>query len=216
MILTTPDGTEFEVFPVGPDDARFAVILVHDWWGVLNYNKDWAKRLADELGAKAVVVDLYDGERARNAEEAGEIMRNLDQDLADAKLLSAIEYLKDGGRKVAVLGWSLGGRQALQAALLDPEAVRACILFYCRLINDTDQLQELGGPVLAIYAENERTWPDKMEKFNAAMAEVGKPVESVSYNAGHGFVNPGSDRYSAEHTADAWRRVVAFLRSQFP
>lgn len=214
MNLTTPDGTDFEVFPYGPDDARAGVLIVHDWWGVLNYNKEWAKRLADEHGYRTLVVDLYDGERARNAEEAGEIMRNLDQDEADAKLLTAVEYLRDGGRPVATLGWSFGGRQAMQAALIDPENVCASVLFYSRLVTDPEQLAALGGPVMVVYSERERTWPDKMEKFASIMEELGKEVVSVSYDAEHGFVNPGSERYNADFAADAWARTVGFLESR--
>ncbi len=212
MILTTPNGTDFDVYPFGPDDARAGVLIVHDWWGVLSYNKEWAKRLAETFGCKTMVVDLYDGERARNAEEAGEIMRGLDQDEVDAKLLTAVDYLKDGGRRIATLGWSLGGRQAMQAALLDPEAVAAVVVFYSRMLTDVEQLAALGGPVFVVYSEHERTWPDKMEKFNAAMAEAGKEVVSASYPADHGFVNPGSERHNEGFANDAWNRTVEFLR----
>lgn len=210
MILKTPDGTEFDVYVAGPDDAKRGVLIIHDWWGVLEYNKRWADRFAD-LGYKAMVVDLYGGERARTVEEAGEMMRALDQDEADNKLLAAIGHLKQGGRAVASLGWSLGGRQAMQAALLDPEAVVAAILFYCRMITDVNQLSQLGGPVLAIYARQEQTWPAKMENFDKAMGTAGKQVESACYDAAHGFVNPASERHNGDLTEDAWRRVVTFL-----
>lgn len=214
MILQTPDGIEFEALVDGPEDATAGVLIVHDWWGVLDYNKQWAERLAAQ-GYKALVIDLYDGERARTAEEAGEMMRSLDQDVADSKLVSAIDYLKSGGRPLAALGWSFGGRQAMQAALLDPEAVKATVLFYCRMVTDVDQLSQLGGPVLALYAQSERTWPDKMEKFNHAMAKAGKEVETVTYNADHGFVNPDSERYNHEAAEDSWQRVHDFLQRQF-
>ncbi len=211
MMLKTADGTEFEAHAYGPENAAAGVLIVHDWWGVLPYNKAWAERLAD-LGYRALVVDLYDGERARTAEHAGEMMRELDQDVADAKLAAALDHLKQGGRSLATLGWSLGGRQALAAALLDPGAVRAVVMFYCRMLTDVEQLQELGGPVLSIYSETERTWPDKMEKFSQAMEAAGQRVISRSYPAGHGFVNPDSERYNPEAAEDAWEMVKGFLR----
>ncbi len=212
MLLATFEGTEFEVFPFGPDDAKTGILLVHDWWGVLDYNREWAERLSAELNSKTLVVDLYDGERARNAEQAGDLMRSLDQEEVDAKLVAALDYLKASGRDLATLGWSLGGRQALQAALLDPEAVRAAVIFYCRLVTDPEALAELNGPLLTIYAERERTWPDKMERFEAAMAEAGKEVVSVTYDAEHGFANPGSERYNPDYAKDALERSIAFLR----
>ncbi len=210
MILKTSDGYEFEAYVTGPDDAKRAVLIVHDWWGVLDYNKRWADRFAED-GYKAMVIDLYDGERARSPEEAGEMMRALDQDQADGKLIVATDLLKQGGRKVASLGWSLGGRQAMQAALLDPEAIKAAVLFYCRMLTDPAQLAQLGGPVFAVYAKSEQTWPAKMDKFNAAMEAAGKHVETLCYDAAHGFANPTSDRYNAELAEDAWQQVRAFL-----
>lgn len=213
MMLKAPDGIEFEVSLFGPEDARFAVLIIHDWWGVLDYNKEWAQRLAGQ-GYRTMVIDLYDGDCARSAEQAGEMMRSLDQDIADRKLVMAIDHLKQGGRTVASLGWSFGGRQALQAALLDPETVVATVMFYCRMLNDVEQLQQLSGPVLAIYSEIEKAWPDKMDKFTAAMAEAGREVESHSFNAGHGFVNPGSERYNAEMAEQSWELVREFLSRQ--
>ncbi len=210
MMLKTPDGTEFEVSEFGPEDAKFAVLIIHDWWGVLDYNREWAQRLAAE-GYHTMVIDLYDGERARSAEQAGEMMRALDQDIADTKLLTAISHLGKGGRKLASLGWSFGGRQALQAALLEPESVVAAVMFYCRMLNDVEQLQQLSGPVLAIYSETEKSWPEKMDRFTEAMEEAGQTVESHSFNAGHGFANPGSERYNAEITEQTWQLVRNFL-----
>lgn len=215
MVLKTRDGNEAEAYVTGPDTARHAILIIHDWWGVLKYNQQWADRLA-ALGYKAMVLDLYDGEKASNAEQAGELMRNLDQDIADNKLLAALDYLKQGGRKVTTLGWSLGGRQALLAALLDPEVVSSAILFYCRMVTDSEALGELGGPVLAIYAQQERTWPDKMDRFNQAMAAAGKTVETHTFDAGHGFVNPGSERYSEVCANQSWELVQGFLQRVAP
>lgn len=210
MTLTTDNGIPFNVEIAGPEDARAAVMILHDWWGVLDYNRNWAERLA-EAGYRVMIVDLYDGENATDAQEAGEMMRNLDQEVADRKLMTALAWLKAGSPRVAVLGWSLGGHQALQAAILDPETVDAAVLFYCRLINDLESLRTLNGPVLAVFAEQERTWPEKMERFGALMSEAGKPLEVKSYAAGHGFVNPRSARFDAAAAEDGWQVTLDFL-----
>jgi carboxymethylenebutenolidase len=214
MMLKTSDGSEFEAYLAGPENAKCGVLILHDWWGVLDYNKAWADRFA-ALGYKAMVVDLYDGERARTVEEAGEMMRGLDQDQTDAKLIAAVDFLGRGGCRVASLGWSLGGRQAMQAALLAPDDVAATVLFYCRMVSDVNQLGELGGPVLVFYAKQEQTWPAKMEGFDKAMAAAGKRVESFVYDAGHGFANPTSERHNAAATEDAWQKTCEFLDRVF-
>ena len=215
MTLKTRDGNEVEAYVAGPDTARHGILIIHDWWGVLKYNRDWADRLA-ALGYRVMVTDLYDGEKASNAARAGELMRNLDQDIADNKLLAALNELKQGGRTITTLGWSLGGREALLAAMLDPEVVNSDILFYCRMVNDVEALSQLSGPTLAIYAEQERIWPDKMHAFDKAMAAAGKVVENHSFDAGHGFVNPGSERYSEQASNRSWDLVVDFLRRVAP
>ncbi len=213
MYLKTA-GIEFEVTLKGPEDADKAVLIVHDWWGMLAYNEEWAERFAG-LGFRAMVVDLYDGAIADNPQHAGELMRAIDQDEADAKLTKALEVLAEGGRKVLTLGWSLGGRQALHAALLDPEHVVGSVVFYSRMPTNPEELVQLPGPVLAIYAETERNWPEKMHAFDAAMAEAGKPVESHSYKADHGFVNPGSRHYNADAASASWEEVKGFVERLF-
>lgn len=199
----------------GPDTAGHAILIIHDWWGVLPYNRDWADRLA-ALGYRVMVLDLYDGERAGNAERAGELMRTLDQDVADGKLLAALDELKKDGRHVTAMGWSFGGREALLAALLDPEVVNSAILFYCRMVTDVEALAQLSGPTLVIYAEHERTWPEKMQAFDKAMAAAGKVVENHSFDAGHGFVNPGSERYDERAANRCWQLITDFLRRVAP
>jgi carboxymethylenebutenolidase len=79
------------------------------------------------------------------------------------------------------------------------------------MLNDVEQLQQLSGPVLAIYSETEKSWPEKMDRFNEAMAEAGRTVESHSFNAGHGFVNPGSERHNGEIAEQSWQLVRDFL-----
>lgn len=211
MTLTTENGVAFDAIVVGPEDSDKAIMIIHDWWGMLPYNREWAERFA-KLGYRAMVVDLYDGELASDAQEAGEMMRGIDQEVADRKLLRAMDYLKQGRRKLAVLGWSFGGRQALQATLLDPESIDATVLYYCRLVDDEEALRPINGPILAVFAEQERTWPEKMQHFAAAMSAAGKTLRTRSYNAGHGFVNPNSERYDAAAAADAWRATETFLQ----
>ncbi|MCG7908123.1 MAG: dienelactone hydrolase family protein, partial [Candidatus Thiodiazotropha taylori] len=69
-------------------------------------------------------------------------------------------------------------------------------------------------PVLAIYAEQERNWPDKQHDFEQAMREAGKHTESVSYDAAHGFTNPTSPRYDEAADKAAWQVVIDFLQQE--
>ncbi len=210
MQLTTASNIAFEAHVAGPEDAKRGLLIIHDWWGIKHYNHHWADRFG-ELGYRTLVVDLYDGRNPLDPAEAGEIMRSIDQDEADDILHTGVEYLQAPQRKLATLGWSFGGTQAMHATLLYPEAISATVMFYSRVITDINQLQKLHGPVLAIFAEHERTWPDKQERFEQAMAEAGKRLECASFDADHGFVNPDSPRYKSDAASASWRITVEFL-----
>ena len=209
--LTTGDGRDFSVYAAGAKDSRRGILILHEWWGVKAHNRQWADRFA-ELGYRALLVDLYDGRVTDDAQQAGQWMRDLDQTLADCKLQSALDFLEAPGRRIATYGCSFGGKQAMQASLMRP--VSATVLAYCRMETDADRLRTLQGPVLAIYARQERNWPEKQQQFEAAMTAAGKITESVTYDAAHGFTNPESPRYDAVADRAAWRVTLAFLDRQ--
>ncbi|MET0029126.1 MAG: dienelactone hydrolase family protein [Candidatus Thiodiazotropha sp.] len=208
--LTTRDGENFSAYLCGDEAAQAGALILHEWWGLKPHNRVWAEMLADQ-GYRTVAIDLYDGRVTDDAEQAATWMREIDQAAADRKLIAAIEALGAGNRKLGVYGCSFGGKQAMQASLLRPEAVTATALAYCRMETEVDKLARLQGPVLAIYAQQERTWPEKQESFEQAMKAAGKFTRSVGYDAAHGFTNPTSPRYDAAADRDAWRVLLEFF-----
>lgn len=213
MELTTTTGEVFDIYIAGPKGATKSVLIIHDWWGVLDYNREWATQFAQK-GYRAMVIDLYDGYHPKDVKEAGEYMRSIDQEVANRKLYTALNFLQAPNRKIATLGWSFGGLQAQQAALQNPDKVDAVVLYYCRIIFDRQNVANLRGAVLAIFAETERTWPDKQVALEHVMSELDKPLVCYSYDADHGFANPESPRYDSEVTEEAWQATINFLNKQ--
>lgn len=205
----------FDVYLTGPEKASLGVMILHDWWGVVEYQRQRAEDLA-YLGYRSMIVDLYDGHHPNNAQDAGEFMRALDQEAAGRKMTAALETLRAETPKVAVLGWSLGGLQAQYAALDNPEAVDALILFYCRIVLNVENCADLHGPVLGIFAESERTWPDKQQQLEQILKQANLPFETVSYAADHGFANPAGNRHDAKAEAASFKIVTQFLQRHFP
>jgi carboxymethylenebutenolidase len=208
--INSTSGLPFDIYLAGPEDSTAAVMILHEWWGIMPHNRDWAERLAD-LGYLAMVVDLYDGRTTDDPEEASRWMSEIDQAVADDKLKAAIAYLAAPGRQIATYGCSFGGKESMQATLLAPEKIAATIVAYCRMETDVEKLKTLRGPVLAVYAQQERNWPQKQEDFEVAMAFAGKDTQGVGYDAAHGFTNPTSPRYDAEADQAAWETIVRFL-----
>ncbi len=214
MNFTTPTGEVFGTYIAGHEQATKGILIIHDWWGLLDYNREWADRFA-AAGYRAMVIDLYHGRHPADPKEAGDFVRNLDQEVADRKIKTALQSLQKPNRKIAVLGWSFGGVQAQYAALQNPEWVNAMILYYCRIVLDKPKIASLNSPILAIFAETERTWPDKQAALEHMMSEAKKTLECHSYDADHGFVNPDSLRYDSDATESAWQVTLDFLSRHF-
>src|ERR1700693_2289884 len=82
-VLYTPAGK-------GPFPA---IIVIHEWWGLNDWVKDQAAKLAGE-GYVALAVDLYRGKVATTPEQAHEIMRGVPEDRAKRDLHAAFAFLQ--------------------------------------------------------------------------------------------------------------------------
>jgi carboxymethylenebutenolidase len=151
VILKQSDGNEFRAFAAGPADGKAAVLIVHDYFGISDATKESVKHLG-ALGYRSVAVDLYGGKSATNHEEAVKLMQSLDRKATDKILQAGLDYLKQSGRKVATIGFSMGGQESLIANLNDPDAVSATVIIYGSGFDkiDTKRLERLKSPVLAI------------------------------------------------------------------
>src|SRR5882672_12394578 len=144
------DGGEAKAYVAKPRaKPRGAILLLHEWWGL----NDWVKAMADRLageGYLALAVDLYKGKVATDPKEAGALMRQKDEKWGDAVEEAGLEWLKSngGGAKVARLGWCMGGGESLKASLNDPKDVDATVMYYGMPITDVSRLKTLRGPVL--------------------------------------------------------------------
>lgn len=213
VTLGTARGESFQAYMAGDEDAPRGMLIFHEWWGLKDHNRDWVDWLSRQ-GYRCIAPDLFDGRVTDNAEKASHWMQELDQDQTDAKIRATLHLLKQQQRPVATLGYSMGGKQALRAALLEPDLVDAAVVGYCRLETDCDRLALLRAPVLVIYAEQENAWPAKQQAFETAMDAAGKLTESLSFDAAHGFTNPSSGRYNASAAAGAWRSALQFLEAR--
>lgn len=199
MQLHLSDQSTFEVYFSGDENADKGIIIFHDWWGIQPYNHDWAEWL-NEQGYATLIVDLYDGVQPQDPAEAGEYMRSLDQNILNEKISVALDFFQQNNRKIGLLGWSFGGLQVQQALLSHPSSFDAAAFYYCRLLSDDERWASVKASLLSVYAETERTWPEKQEKFEDLVDEVGLVYQGISYNASHGFVNQTSAKYNEAST----------------
>jgi carboxymethylenebutenolidase len=218
-IMVKSEDEEIKAFLAEPEgNGPFpAIVVIQEWWGLTDWIKDNAKRLAAQ-GYVCLAPDLYRGKVAETPQLAGQLARGLPQDRALRDLKASVDALSDKGNvqkdKIGSIGWCMGGGFSLQLALHDSR-VKACGICYGRLVTQADMLKPLEATVLGIFGEEDRGIPPAMvHKFEDAMKEAGKQIYAVKiYQAGHGFMRPGemNPAYRQEAAKDAWKQIDAFF-----
>jgi carboxymethylenebutenolidase len=213
VTLSTASST-FVSYVAGPETSTECVVLVHDWFGVSTSYKDAVDRLARQ-GYCVVAVDLYDGRTATTHEEANALLSGLDSNVAGEKIDAAIKSLGDRPRKIAVMGFSMGARHALAAALRNT-SVRATVLWYGGTTKDADRLRSLSGPVLLVVGSKDGSALEDSSAFARAADAAGAGVEIYIYSgAVHAFAQPLFNQgrtYDPVAAEAAWRLTEDFLR----
>ena len=192
------------------------LIVIHEWWGLNDWVKEQASKLADQ-GYAALAIDLYRGKVATTPDEAHQIMRGVPEDRAKRDLHAAFAFLasqvnvkKD---RIGAIGWCMGGGYALDVALQEP-TLAADVINYGHLATDLEAVKKINAPILGLFgAQDKGIPPEDVRKFGETLDKMGKKVEIKIYDdAGHAFENPNNkDGYRPADAADAWRRTTDFL-----
>jgi carboxymethylenebutenolidase len=214
MTLHTSAET-FTAYVDGAEDAGKGVVLVHDWFGVSPFYTAAAEKLAAE-GYRVVAVDLYGGRTATTHEAAGKLLEAVHDDIAGREIDAAIHWLSEGGRPVAVMGFSMGVRHALSAALRN-RSVQASVLWYGETIKDSEKLRQLAGPALLIVGSHDGgSAPENAAAFSKAADTAGVGAEIYVYpGADHAFAQPLFNQgktYDPVAADVAWRLSEDFLK----
>lgn len=215
ITLQTASSEPFEVYVAGPKDAAKGVVLVHDWFGVSPFYTDAAERLAKD-GYRVVAVDLYGGRHATTHDEAGKLLEALHDDVAQREIDAALKWIGDDGRTVAVMGFSMGAKHALAAALRN-HSVRATVLWYGETIKDAEKLKQLAGAVLLVDGSRDgRSAAEDSAAFSRAADTAGVGAEVFIYpGAEHAFAQPLFNQgktYDPVAAEAAWRLSEDFLQ----
>lgn len=212
--IKASSGTEYSVFAAGPENANSAILFVHDYFGISETTKQSVERLG-ALGYRAIAVDLYKGKSATTNDSAAALMNAKNPDETKQILQCAIDYLKRPGRKLASIGFSAGGIDAMNANLMAPDLFSATAIVYGGSYDkiEKEKLDKLRSPVLAITGALDE-WP-REAALNFLQNHKDKLFELYIYpGADHGYAQPlfnGGKNYSAEATRVTWMLVEDFL-----
>jgi len=192
------------------------VIVIQEWWGLNENIKDIARRFANE-GFVAFAPDLYHGKLTAEPDEAGKLMMELDMPRASRELVKAAQYLSEqpynAGRGIGAIGFCMGGGLALTLAC-DTPLIRAAAPFYGANPQPIDKVQNLEGPVFAVYAEHD-DWVNEgvRNQLKQALTEHNKEHEIKVYpGTEHAFFNDTREVYREQAAQDAWNKTLALFR----
>jgi dienelactone hydrolase len=215
--LATPDGAS--------DELRPAVLVLHDWFGVVDHVKVRALMLA-RLGYVALAGDVYGQGVRPGPEEAGAQAGAWYGDVPAfrARLTANLERLRNepgvDPSRIAVMGYCFGGSGALELARSGAD-VAAVASFHGGL--GTALPAEEGAvraPLLVMTGAADPVVPDAaVVAFEDELRAAGAPDwQVVSYSGAlHAFAVPGTDspdhgaQYQAVADRRSWRQMRAFF-----
>jgi carboxymethylenebutenolidase len=223
--LSSADGTRLSAaLAEAPDGTEPGVVILPDVRGLYRFYVELAERFA-QAGHHAIAIDYF-GRTAGTGErdEEFEYMPHVAQTRVQTVQLdvaAAIDALRErtGVRSVVTVGFCFGGSHSFAAATSADLDIAAAVGFYGRLVParegapaPLEHAAQTRVPVLGLFGGADPAIPaEEVAAFDRALDDAGVEHEIVSYpGAPHSFF----DRAQAEHaeaSADAWRRVVAFL-----
>lgn len=193
------------------------VIVIQEWWGLVDHIKDVADRFARE-GFVALAPDLYHGKSTQSPDEAGKLFMALNIAQAEKDLRGAIQYLlsleETQGKKVGTVGFCMGGQLSLYAACANA-SVAACVDYYGIHPNVHPALDKLQAPVLGFFAESDSfVTPEVVRQLESQLKGAGKQVEfHIFPGVGHAFFNDTRpDAYHAPSARQSWERMIRFFK----
>ena len=193
------------------------VIVLQEWWGLVDQIKEVADRFAEE-GFVALAPDMYHGETANNPNDAKRLFMALNIDRVEKDLRSSIEYLllldQTQGNLVGTVGFCMGGQLSLYAACANSQ-VGACVNYYGVHPSVHPDINNLKAPVLGFFGENDESVPpETVHKLEDSLKQAGKQVDFYIYpGAGHAFFNNTRPMYKEKESEESWRRMIQFYRT---
>jgi carboxymethylenebutenolidase len=219
------DGRTLQTFVVYPEskDKTPVVLVIHEIFGLT----DWAQDVADQVAAAgyiAVEPDLLSGMGPQGGGTASfpeggatQAVSGLDPAQVTADLNAAADYalkLPAATGKLFVAGFCWGGGQSFRFATNRAD-LAAAFVFYGPP-PEKEAMARIKVPVYGFYGGNDARIDSTIPATTAAMKELGKTYQPVTYEgAGHGFMRAGEapDATDANKKArtEAWERWKKLL-----
>jgi dienelactone hydrolase len=226
------NGVTYKVYVAYDDNIegkRPGILVIPEWWGLNDYPKMRARKLA-ELGYTAMAVDVFgNGKVAANPTEAQKLTEPFykDPNLAKARLDQGLKILKALPQtdpfNVAAIGYCFGGALVLNYAKLGAD-LKGVVSFHGGVSGGAPVNKNLlKAKILICQGESDKFVPMKdVETFKHKLDSIGADVTLKEYpNATHAFTNPDATaigkkfnmpiEYNAEADKNSWEDMKTFF-----
>jgi len=227
--LSSADGTTFRAFLARAQDGDAGVVIAPDVRGLHSFYEQLAERFAS-AGVHAIAFDYFGrtGGTDRRADDFDYMphVRQTTPKIVFADIAASRTKLEKEtkARRVFVLGFCFGGRIAFLSSAEQP-GLAGVVGFYGRLGKrenevwpaPTEQAGRMRAPVLGLFGgEDPSIPPGDVSAFDKALtsAKVRHHIETYP-GAPHSFFDRTFNEHKKE-SDDAWRRVLAFMRTGDP
>lgn len=226
ITLTAADGTQFAAFAARSEKpSSVGMVVLPDVRGLFRFYEELAMRFA-EAGINSVAFDYFG--RTAGVGKRGEEFPYMEhvaqtkQDKVAEDTRAAVEFLRSprGGNCTSIftVGFCFGGSNSWNQAAAG-HGLKGVVGFYGRpgsgrdgSPGPIDRVAQFECPVMALMggADTYITAAD-IDPFKAAMDAAGIENEVKVYEgAPHSFFDRSYEQH-AEASADAWRRILAFV-----
>jgi dienelactone hydrolase len=187
------------VYDQSKQGKRPGIVVVHEWWGLVDYPKMRARKLA-ELGYVALALDMYgNGKTVDNPDDAGKMAMPFYQNLQmtkerfDAALNKLKTYSQVDTNQIAAIGYCFGGGVVLNMARMG-ENLKGVVSFHGGLIGAPANKNLLKAKILVCHgADDQFVKPQDVTQFKKQMDSIGADYTFKQYpNATHAFTNPAA------------------------
>ena len=217
MVEFSAEGRKGKGYLASPEKARGKVLVLHAWWGLNDFFKSFADKLASQ-GFLAMAPDLHDGVQAKSVEEAKTLQSKIDNARIKQIVLGATDYLRldtsVSRRNLGVVGFSMGAAWSLMLSTLRPENVSAVVIFYGSYPIDFSKSE---ASYLGHFAPGDEWEPDAdVRATEEKIRGAGREVTFYFYpGTKHWFVEENRPvEYNRDAADLAWNRTLGFLNSK--